>query len=63
MRSEKSVSDETLQRMWSEIAILRQLVEQAERKKAQIRVRSAIAAAQRRLQPRSKRSPSRSSCS
>jgi hypothetical protein len=63
MRAEKSVSDETLQRMWSEIAILRQLVEQAERKKAQIRLRSAIAAAHGRLQPRPKRSPSRSSCS
>jgi phage shock protein A len=62
MRAEKSVSDETLQRMWSEIAILRQKVEQAERKKARIRLRSAIATAQRRLHPRSKRSPSRSSC-
>ena len=63
MRAEKSVPDETLQRMWSEIAILRQLVEQAEREKAQIRLRSAIAAAHGRLQPRPKRSPSRSSCS
>ena len=62
MRAEKSVSDETLQRMWSEIALLRQKVEQAERKKAasQVRLGSAIAA-QGRLQPRSKRSPSRSS--
>jgi hypothetical protein len=64
MRADKSVSEETLQLVWSEIALLRQKVEQAERKKAasQVRLRSAIAAAQGRLQSRSKRSPSRSSC-
>jgi hypothetical protein len=62
MRAEKSVSEETLRRMWSEIALLRRKVEQAERKKAQVRLTSAIAATRGRVQPRSKRSPSRSSC-
>jgi hypothetical protein len=64
MRAEKSVSEEILQSMWSEIVLLREKVEQAERKKAasQVRLRSGTAAAHGRLQPRSKRSPSRSSC-
>jgi phage shock protein A len=62
MRAEKSASEETLRRMWSEIALLRRKIEQAERKKAEVRLRSAIAAARGRVQPRSKRSPSRSSC-
>ena len=62
MHSKNSVSVETLQRMWSEIARLREEVEQAERKKAasQVRLTSVIAAAKGRLQPSSNRSLSRS---
>ena len=57
MKTEKAVSVEMLHRLWSEIALLRQEVEQAERGKTAslIRLTSAIAATQSRLQPRSNR--------
>ena len=48
MLAEKSVSEETLRRLWSEIALLRREVEQAERGKTGLEVGSTpyIAAAQ-----------------
>ena len=54
MRGEKTVSAESLQRLWSEIALLRQEVEQAERDRAesQVQLTSAIAAARARPAPR-----------
>jgi hypothetical protein len=57
MLAEKAVSEKTLQRLWSEIALLRQQVEQAHRNRAvsQERLTSVIAATQSRLQPRSNR--------
>jgi hypothetical protein len=53
----KTVSEETLQRLWSEIALLRQEVEQAKRHKtaSQVRLMSAISATQDRLQTRADR--------
>jgi hypothetical protein len=56
-RAEKGFSEKTLQRLWSEIALLRQEVEQARRDRAasQARLTSVIAAAQSRLQPCSNR--------
>jgi len=52
MRTEKSVSKESLRRLWSEIALLRQEVEKAERDRvaSQVGLTSAILAA--RPQPR-----------
>jgi hypothetical protein len=52
MRAEKSVSEESLRRLWSEIALLRQEVEQAERDRAeaQVQLTSAIVTAEARLQ-------------
>jgi hypothetical protein len=57
MRTEKTVSEETLQRMWSEISLLLQEVEQAERDQSTklVRLTSSIAAARARLQSRSDR--------
>ena len=51
MKTGKAVSKETLQRLWSEIALLRQEVEQAERDQAasQVQLASAIEEAQTRL--------------
>ena len=47
----KAVSKESLQRLWSEIALLRREVEQAERDQApsQVHLASAIEVAQARL--------------
>jgi hypothetical protein len=52
MRTEKAVSEETLQRLWSEISLLRKEVEQAERSRtaARLEFTSAVAAARARLQ-------------
>jgi hypothetical protein len=57
MRGEKTVSEEILQRLWSEIALLRREVEQAEREQSTklVRLTSAITAAQGQLQSRSDR--------
>ena len=57
MRAEKTVSEETLRRLWSEVALLRQEVEQAEcdRAESQTQATSAIVAARARLQSRSDR--------
>jgi len=55
--AEKAVSQEALRRLWSEIALLRQEIGQAERDQTapQVRLTSAIAAARRQLQSRSDR--------
>jgi len=55
LRAKKNVSEETLQGLWSEIALLRQEVEKAERNKtaSEARLTSAIAVAKARLQSRS----------
>jgi hypothetical protein len=57
MRAEKTISDETLHRLWSEIAMLRREVEQAERNKniSQLQLTSAIAASKAQLQFRTNR--------
>jgi hypothetical protein len=58
MRAEKAVSEKTLQRLWSEIALLRQEVEKAERNSpaSEVRLTSAIAAERSQLESRSGRS-------
>jgi uncharacterized protein YaaN involved in tellurite resistance len=57
MRTEKSISVETLHRLWSEITLLRQEIEQAERHQSSklVRFNSAIATAKDRLQSHSDR--------
>ena len=57
MKAEKAVAVETLHRLWSEIALLRKEVEQAERDQPTepVRLTSSIAAARARLQSRSDR--------
>jgi hypothetical protein len=54
MCAENTISEETLQRLWSEIALLRREVEQAERAQSTklVRLTSAIAAAKAQLQSR-----------
>ena len=54
MRTEKAVSQEALRRLWSEIALLRREVEQAERAQSTklVRLTSAIVAAKDQLQSR-----------
>ena len=59
MRIEKAaISEETLQRLWSEIALLRQKIAKAERDRAasKIDMAAAIVGAQTRIQSRSGRS-------
>lgn len=55
MRTEGAVSEKTLQRLWSEIALLRQEIEKAERDRATslVQLNSAIAGARARLGSRS----------
>jgi hypothetical protein len=50
MKTVKAVSEESLQRLWSEIALLRQEIEQAERSQeaSQLRLTAAISVAQDR---------------
>lgn len=55
MRGEKTVSNESLQRLWSEIALLRREVEQAEQDRAESQLTPAIVAAKAELQSRSDR--------
>jgi hypothetical protein len=57
MRAEKTISEETLQCLWSETALLRRELEQAERNKtlSQVKLTSPIAVAKARLQSRSDR--------
>jgi hypothetical protein len=56
MRTEETASQESLRRLWTEIALLRQEVEQAERDRAESQMQLAsIVAAQARLQSRSDR--------
>jgi hypothetical protein len=51
MRADKTVSEESLQRLWSEIALLRQEIEQAQRDQAasQVHLASAVEVAQTRV--------------
>ena len=57
MRTAKALSVVALQRLWSELALLRQEVEQAERNQSNklVRLTSSIAGARRRVQSRSDR--------
>jgi hypothetical protein len=54
MRTEKAVSGETLHRLWSEITLLKQEIERAERHQSGelVRFNSAIAAAKHQMQSR-----------
>ena len=51
MRADKTVSEESLQRLWSEIALLRQEIEQAQRDQtaSQVHLASAVEVAQTRV--------------
>jgi hypothetical protein len=57
MRTKKTVSQDVLRRLWSELALLRQKVEQAERAQSAklVRLTSAIVAAKAQLQSRTNR--------
>ena len=57
MRTAKAVSVEALQRLWSELALLRQEIERAERDQSSklVRLTSSIAGARRQVQSRTDR--------